>query len=222
MHQTSVHQERSVMSRTAPSPARSSKIKALLAGGLVLGVGAAVTLASWTDQAYVDATFGTSSFNIQVDTAEGAETWIEAEMPDDARTLAFSVGFDALEPGDTVYAPVSLRTDPDGSVGGTVTLGSATPGAEADQDLFDALTYTVTSLTEGATCDADATGDTLVDGPLDTGAVPDAIALGANGEDPADLCFAVTLPQSADENTALQGVETSALWHFEATSADDA
>ena len=32
----------------------------------------------------------------------------------------------------------------------------------------------------------------------------------------------MTLPQSADENTALQGVETSALWHFEATSADDA
>ena len=139
MHQAFARQERSVMSRTAPSPARSNKIKALLAGGLVLGVGAAVTLASWTDQAYVDATFGTSSFNIQVDTAEGAEPWIEAETPDDARTLAFSVGFDALEPGDTVYAPVSLRTDPDGSVGGTVTLGSATPGAEADQVLFDAL-----------------------------------------------------------------------------------
>ncbi|MGZ2223858.1 SipW-dependent-type signal peptide-containing protein [Glutamicibacter nicotianae] len=31
------------------SSQKSRKVKALLAGGLVLGVGAAVTLAAWTD-----------------------------------------------------------------------------------------------------------------------------------------------------------------------------
>lgn len=94
--------------RARPSPRRkappwpplsavhSGKVKAVLAGGLVLGVGAAVTLASWTDQAYVDATFGTSSFNIQVDTQGGGEAWVEADTEAAASDLVFSVGFEAL------------------------------------------------------------------------------------------------------------------------------
>src|SRR5690625_5389644 len=80
------------MSTTTARSTRSRKVKAALAGGLVLGVGAAITLASWTDQAYVDAEFGTSAFNIQVQTTED-EGWVEADAPEgaDASTLAFSV-----------------------------------------------------------------------------------------------------------------------------------
>lgn len=201
------------------SAVHSGKVKAVLAGGLVLGVGAAVTLASWTDQAYVDATFGTSSFNIQVDTQGGGEAWVEADTEAAASDLVFSVGVEALVPGGTVYAPVSLQTDPSGSVAGTVTLEGARPGSGADQALFDALTYTVTELEQGATCADGAVGGTpLVAGRLTDGSAPDAIALAADGGDRADLCFAVTLPPEASSNTDLQGVTTSALWRFAATS----
>lgn len=206
------------MPQSAPVPARSRKAKALLAGGLVLGVGAAVTLASWTDEAYVEATFGTSSFNVQV-TSDGGTAWEEADTPGTASALMFSLGFDTLEPGATVYAPVSLQTDPSGSVAGTVTLEGARPGSGADQALFDALTYTVTELEQGATCADGAVGGTpLVAGRLTDGSAPDAIALAADGGDRADLCFAVTLPPEASSNTDLQGVTTSALWRFAATS----
>lgn len=209
------------MPQSAPVPARSRKAKALLAGGLVLGVGAAVTLASWTDEAYVEATFGTSSFNVQV-TSDGGTAWEEADTPGTASALMFSLGFDTLEPGATVYAPVSLRTDPAGSVAGTVTLEGAAAGTGGDEALFDALRYTVTALEEDTRCAAGSVaGETLADGPLTTGSDPGAIALAADGGNQVDLCFAVSLPRDVDRNTALQGVSTSALWRF-AASSDDA
>lgn len=55
-----VHNEDSVQSRRGWTKAR-----ALLAGGLVLGVGAAVTLAAWTDNEWVRGVFGTGTFGIE-------------------------------------------------------------------------------------------------------------------------------------------------------------
>ncbi|MEE6287269.1 SipW-dependent-type signal peptide-containing protein [Georgenia sp. MJ173] len=211
------------MSTTTATTARSKKVKAALAGGLVLGIGAAVTLASWTDQAYVDAQFGTSEFNIQVQTTEEAG-WVEADQDAgaDASTLAFTVDFaDALQPGDTVYAPLDLQTD-ETSVAGTVTLEPASADDAGTGGLFDALTYTVTELAADATCDADAAGTALVtNAGLATGSETGAISLGAEGVDPSNLCFAVTLPESAD-SPDLQGLTTTALWRLAAESVDNA
>jgi|GEM_PF-5464807 len=47
----------------------SKKFKAILAGGVVLGVGAAVTLAAWTDQEWTTADFSSGSFTLQSSTA---------------------------------------------------------------------------------------------------------------------------------------------------------
>ncbi|MGO2139648.1 MAG: SipW-dependent-type signal peptide-containing protein [Leucobacter sp.] len=55
-----VHNEDSAQSRRGWTKAR-----ALLAGGLVLGVGAAVTLAAWTDNEWVRGVFGTGTFGIE-------------------------------------------------------------------------------------------------------------------------------------------------------------
>lgn len=197
---------------------RHRKVKALLAGTTVLGVGAAVTLASWTDQAFVDGLFGTTSFNIEVST-DGGATWEEADTTDTAADLGFSVGVDALEPGDTVYAPLQVRTDDAGSVAGTATVQGATLRT-GDQGLFDALTYT---LAQTATCDAAgvAAADQLVtDSPLGTGSAADVLALAADGAAPQDLCFAVTLPDSEADDAALQGQTATATWEITARSSD--
>ncbi len=205
---------------TTTAAVRGTKIKALLAGGLVLGVGAAVTLAAWTDDAYVEATFGTSEFNIQVTTDE--ETgWVEAATADDAATLDFGVELaDALEPGVTVFTPLSLRTD-ETSVAADVTLGGATDGG-GDGELFAALEYSAVELADGAVCDdaGVAGGTTLVPAgsPLTTGAT-DSFPLGAEAADPAELCFAVTLPEGSDDPD-LQGLTTAAIWTFSAESVD--
>lgn len=122
-------------SAQAPAPARSRqgrKIAALSAGLLVIGVGATYTLASWTDSEWVwggaegEAGIGTSEFNVQQNTtlpfADGDddENWVDrASNPGDE--LTFSTGALSLTPGDTIYAPVSLRSAA-GSIAGTLTL----------------------------------------------------------------------------------------------------
>jgi len=204
-------------------PRQRGKVKALLAGGLVLGVGAAVTLAAWTDQAHVDATFGTSRFNIEVDTHDGTG-WQEGDP--EAAHLDFTVDIsDQLQPGITIYAPLSVRTDST-SVGGTVTLvGANQTGGEGN--LFTALEYTVVETPTAGTCGPESlTGDPLVPAGsrLITGAEDSPLALGPAGAGPVHLCFAITLPEDPHNVTdvdELQGTSTKATWLLSAT-ADDA
>src|SRR5690606_23874046 len=68
-----------LMSTTTTSARRSGtsrKVRALLAGGVVLGIGAAATLAAWNDSEYAGATFTAGSFNLEgaVDGADGSYT----------------------------------------------------------------------------------------------------------------------------------------------------
>ena len=47
----------------------SRRVKAVLAGGMVLGIGAAITLAAWNDSEFATGTFSAGHFGI-----EGART----------------------------------------------------------------------------------------------------------------------------------------------------
>lgn len=85
---------------------RSRMIRAILAGGLVLGVGAAVTMAAWNDSEFVTGTFTAGTFNMQGST----DNTTFADHPVGAPgTLVFTVAPLLLSPGDTVYAPFALR-----------------------------------------------------------------------------------------------------------------
>ncbi|MGD7001573.1 SipW-dependent-type signal peptide-containing protein [Corynebacterium halotolerans] len=50
---------------------KSRKIRALAAGGAVLGIGAAVTLAAWSDNEFAQGLFGTEAFGIQAAAGDG-------------------------------------------------------------------------------------------------------------------------------------------------------
>jgi predicted ribosomally synthesized peptide with SipW-like signal peptide len=91
----------------ARATSRRTKIYAVLAGGLVLGVGAAVTLAVWNDSEFAtgDFTAGTFVFEGSTDGTAFAEHPTSGE----AASLSFSLGFDNLSPDDVVYAPYALR-----------------------------------------------------------------------------------------------------------------
>lgn len=131
------------------------KVRALLAGGLVLGIGAAVTLAAWTDNVFGDAQFKTGSWNLQ-GSFDGLTTWGEYQVDASAGHFQFSTGFDALSPGTTVYAPVALRIGPTASTSGaTVQLLGATGG---DTDLKPALRYSVYRGVPSTTCTAAGIG----------------------------------------------------------------
>lgn len=214
------------MRHAAPMPPRERKrrlpllrVRALLAGGLVLGLGAAVTAASWNDSEYATATLTTSTFNTESSVGGTAYT-DNATSP--GTTVTLPVG--AFSPGVTGYLPVLIRAKAT-SIAGTVVLNGATfTGTDASL-LSTAFVYRVVRTT--ATCDATAfTGSpTWVVGTSTASAAP-ALTVGQNGGVTnvvaaapgavTGFCFEVTLPATA-ANT-LQGKTAAATWQFLATS----
>lgn len=89
----------------------SKKAKAILAGGLVLGVGAAVTLASWTDEEWANASFSSGEFVLQSST--DGETFeshnIDQVEEGKSSQLEFDLPTDNLGPGEKLAAPFALR-----------------------------------------------------------------------------------------------------------------
>ena len=199
------------------------RVRALLAGGLVLGVGAAVTAASWNDSEYATATLSTSTFNTESNVG-GVGYLDNATSP--GTTVTLPVG--AFSPGTTGYLPVLIQTKAT-SIAGTVVLnGAVFTGTDAAL-LRDAFVYRVVRTT--ATCNASAFSGTpvFVVGTSTASAAP-LLTVGQNSGvsntlaaaaptaagAPTGFCFEVTLPSTA-ANT-LQGKTASATWQFLATS----
>ncbi|WP_449278286.1 SipW-dependent-type signal peptide-containing protein [Leucobacter sp. GX24907] len=178
-----------------------TKARAVLAGGLVLGVGAAITLAAWTDQEWVSGVFGSGTFGIEGSANGGAF----GEHPTDtqAADLSFALGTgeaDALTPGDEVYGGFAVQliagSDYAADVQVTQDASAAIPGTTAS------YRYTTTE-----TCDADAyaAGN---DENLDEFSLTAV-------QDPAYLCFRVSAGP-----TLQPGQSGEIVWQFEATSTD--
>lgn len=194
------------------------KMLAVLGGGLVLGVGAALTLASWNDSEFASGTFGAGSFNL-----EGSTTSATADFTENTELVPATLGFtlplaDDMAPEDVVYAPFWVRLD----AGTTTPANLAATGVTASEDdNADYLSYTVYAIAPGATCNASAaTGGTLLASGDDladfTAGGTVALTIGAAEEDagtPVQLCFAVTAETGIE-----QGESGTATWQFTATS----
>jgi predicted ribosomally synthesized peptide with SipW-like signal peptide len=207
---------------TSPSDRNSKrrKAKAILAGGLVLGIGAAVTLAAWNDSEFAFGEFGSGQFNVEGST--NGTTFSEHGSADaaDRADLAFTANYNNMSPGDTVAAPYALRLDELTSYGASVVVDSATAGGDAVA--VANLTYRIIKVNSFADCTSTANGTIVASGP-DLGAEqgvtpftlvkPEKVA-GANAPGAAtNVCIQVT----AGENLP-QGAAATATWKFVATS----
>ncbi|MEO7015326.1 MAG: SipW-dependent-type signal peptide-containing protein [Leifsonia sp.] len=212
------------MTRVSPRRSRSVRalrLRAVLAGGLVLGVGAAVTLASWTDNEFATGSFASSVFNTQ-SSVNGSAYADNNVSPGPTVSLA-----GPFAPGVSSYFPVLIRTTAN-SVAGTVVLNGGILGGADSATLGAALVYRVVSTT--GTCNAAAFTGTP---PFVVGAAGTTRALtagqevgvtntlaAASGATPGaatGFCFEVTLPASAP--STLQGKTATATWQFSATSS---
>ena len=224
--------------RAAGGTRRSAKVKAILAGGAVLGLGATVTLAAWTDTEWVFAGnaagdgpgLGTSSFEVEQNTTSPytEATFVQNES-NPGGALTFGVSALSLTPGDSVYAPVALRTVA-GSIAGTVTLQPAAPATglavtDANQALYNALTVRVAVSPTTTTCNAAAftAGTTIASGPLATTGASAGQALSAASGNVQHYCFEITLPANptlpaGTQLSALQGRTAAPAWNFSAVS----
>lgn len=193
---------------------RRRRILALLAAGLVLGVGSIVTLAAWNDSEHGGATLTAGRFSLE-GSADGV-TYGNHGAEDPAQ-LIFDLDATELSPGTTVYALFSVRTGQD-SMEGTLQMLSS---PENDAGLGAHLNYGVSQIS-GTDCTAEsfAAGQTVVpqgsalsEGPAEG----DAQALAADQGDPVNYCFQISLPAETDDSAQGQGV--TAEWEFRGTSS---
>lgn len=199
---------------------RSRRIRALLAGGLVLGVGAAATLAAWNDTEQGAATFASGTFGI-VGSTDGTNfsDHATAGLPPagTAAALNFQVAPTAMVPGTTTYALFSVRTA-SGSIAGdlALTAGSSPEGT----GLAPYLTYGVRTIPAGSVCGAAsfAAGDVVVPaGSALTASSGTTQPIAANGGSTVNYCFAVSLP--IDVSNDAQGRTAIQTWRVQGTSS---
>lgn len=204
----------------APGRLAWLRLRAVLAGGLVLGVGSAVTLAAWTDDGYATADLRAGTFAVESSVTGATTGYADHATAAGAAVLTFTAPATALTPGQTVYSSLWVRTAA-GSVAGTVTPLTPTFTA-ASTGLQSYLTYGVRALPAGTACNATAfssalgtqvvASGTALTAPLSAPAVP----LAAGQAAPAQLCFAVTLPTTAGNDA--QGRGAVAVWQLTAIS----
>lgn len=196
----------------------------MLAGGLVLGVGAATTLAAWTDSEFATGTFTAGSFNLEGSTTSATDGYDEHDTAATAATLEFTLDLNEnLSPTDVTYAPFWVRLDDATTSPATLDLTAivATDGTPVGNAAN--LSWDVVALAAGDVCDADGvaagesmgSGTTLTSNAAVTGA-EQPLAIGTTtgtAGAPVPLCFAVT----ASEDLVETGSAT-ATWQFLATS----
>ena len=187
------------------------RVRALLAGGLVLGVGATVTLAAWNDSEFATASFQAGTFNLQGST-DGTTFADHASAP--GSSLGFSVNASTLSPGDVVYAPYAVRLAANTTSPATVTVTA--PGTTGT---VTGLSYSLIQPTAFG-CSSATTGTTLVPAATAVGSVPGSVTFQLAPGTPTtaagaavNLCFVVTAGAGLTQSQT-----GSATWQFQAVS----
>ena len=185
-------------SQRSKSRLASRKVRAILAGGLALGIGVGVTLASWNNSEYAQGTYTAGILDLEGSLATG----VFSQHPVDALgTLVYSTSGINLAPTDVTYAAYAVRLSSDTTSNAAVTmLSTGTSGVVTN------LTYSLvktTSFTCNATAISAATGsDILVANKPLAFVIPNTVTFNLAMGNPTattplagtaqNLCFAVT------------------------------
>lgn len=236
------------MTKPKTTSRMTRKIAAIATGVLVVGVGASYTLATWNDSEWVwggasnQPGVGTDIFEVNQNTTspftDDTANWTNRET-NPGGELTFTTGALHLSPGDTIYAPVALRTESDSVAATTVTLQKAVAADsiavdDPDGDLWksiDVAVYTEnvtdpevnpTNACDAASIDSWGTAITGVT-TLDTVAT-DTQALAAEAGSTQHYCFVLHLPSTlksgltATHIDQLQGRTIAPAWEFKSVS----
>lgn len=185
-----------------------TRVRALLAGGLVLGVGTTLTLAAWTDSEYSAGTYTASVFGI-----EGSTGGVFAEHATTGTAAAMSFDAGAMSPGAVAYGFLDVRTTAASTVGGTAALTESVPTGSTL--ITNNLVYRVAVVPAGTACSGAAYGGS------DTGA--GSVFAGASGplgsaaQDTVRFCFRVTM--AAGTPSTAQGQSGTITWRVTGTSS---
>ena len=196
-----------IQTETKSNRSGSRKIAAVLAGGLVLGVGTMATLASWNDSEFAAATFTAGKFIF-----EGApDQTTFTDHPITPAALTFSAPFNNLTPNDVVYAGYAVRLGTGTTNNATVTVTGIATGAVLDYK------YTIFT-TAAAGCTSASVPVTTIVASNDLGAGTGTFALAKNASTSTPgattfLCIKVTA-----DATLAQGLGAAETWQLQAVS----
>lgn len=184
---------------------RRRKALALLSAGAILGVGAVVTLAVWNDPEFEYGQFATGHFDLQGST-DGTSFASHATTPGVA--LTFTLNPQELTPGDSVYAPFSVKLSDETTQQASVKLTST-----AESSLGGGLSYALYSMDAfGCSSTAKPTGSPFY-GPYAIGEDPDTVAFTLTTTSAKHVCFVLTA-----DSALQQGKQGSIVWQMRATS----
>lgn len=194
---------------------RARKRKAILAGGVVLGLGAAVTLAAWSDDVFADGTFTTGSFELQ-GSIDGGTTWLDNDSEDPA-DLTFALYPTDIAPGDINYAPLSVGVE--GTQDALVTIPTVTGTNTA---LDPHLSYTIYTGVAAASCNAAGVSGAAVAyagaiGAAPTTSTPVTAPQLSTVTTGTPLCITVL---AEDTQELPQAASTTIEWQFTGTSVE--
>ncbi|HEU5224139.1 MAG TPA: SipW-dependent-type signal peptide-containing protein [Candidatus Lumbricidophila sp.] len=189
---------------------RRRKVAAILAGGIVLGVGAAYTLAAWNDSEFATGTFGAGTFDLQ-GSLDGSAFSSDTAAP--GKSLTFALNADRLEPSAVVYSPFAIKLSAASNYQANITLSQA--AADTTGTISTHLTYSVYEVASwNATCSAANPPSTaLVTNRAATAAGSVALTSLAAVDAPKYLCIVVT----ADSGLP-QGSAGTITWDFTGTA----
>ncbi|MDW4573739.1 SipW-dependent-type signal peptide-containing protein [Microbacterium sp. M3] len=199
---------------------RARRVRVLLAAGLVLGIGTAVTLAAWTDTENATGSFGASVFGTESQSAGSPTYASNTAAPGASLTFAAT----AMSPGTSFYAWLNVRTTSASTVGGTVSLTGAAPTGT----LAPALEYRAVRLSgpaPGVACSAAAfTGSPVfvaggASSYLPVTQVPSTPVASTIGAAGAQLGFCFEVRIAAGAANTFQGTTGQVTWTFASTSA---
>jgi len=202
---------------------RARKRKALLAGGVVLGLGAAVTLAAWSDDVFANGTFTTGSFELQGSTTADAGDFKNYDgptgTPADTASLSFTMAPLDIAPGDVNYAPFWLRVN--GTQDALITIPSVSGTTSA---LNTQLSYKI--YTGAPTCDAAGVANLAAKIAYSKNSIDGAAADISAGNQvtapqaPSSVPLCITVTAVADQTLLPQGTSTTITWRFTGTSVN--
>lgn len=192
------------------SPGRR-KIAALLAGGLVLGIGAAATMAAWTHSQYASATFTSGIFKLESRT--NGTAWHDNPESTPAQ---LAVDVSSLTPGDSGIAYLDIRTTPLSTLGGNTVLQAATKSADSNAGLVDALQIRAKALPSGTTCNAASISDAVFAEALAAPVVGGMQQLSPAGAN--DIRYCLQIRMKANPDPAIQGKTATLTWNVIGTS----
>jgi len=201
---------RALRASARPRPSRTfRRVRALLTGGLVLGVGATMTIAAWTDQELATSTVSAGTFSIVSRSDQGA---FASHGPTET-VLTVPLDASGLYPGVKKAAYVQVQAS--GTLGGTVNLtavtvtnNAGTAPTGADLALQNAIKVNIAVVAAPVNCTTGATASAALT------AVPALPAQTLTVSPLNTITYCIVLELPSDATGTAQGGTVKPTWTF--------